>query len=160
MPLGGLPALEDGRLPVRARRARAVDPRAELGLRELRVLLLELDAVGVAGLEVLDEQLAGDLVLATLGNLEVDLQERVRVAVEDGRDAVLLQELDVLEPVEVVAGRGREQVDVLDLADVLLIGEASAGEVLGVDRADLLGLARRHVDQSSAPANSAGCSGR
>ena len=45
-----LPALEDGRCVVRADRLRALDPRAELGLRELRVALLELDPVRVARL--------------------------------------------------------------------------------------------------------------
>jgi hypothetical protein len=91
---------------------------------------------------VLDEHLAGDLVLAPLRDGEVDLQERVRVAVEDGGDTLLLEQLDVFEPVEVLAGRRREQVDVLDLGDVLLVGEPVAGEVLGVDRPDLLGLSR------------------
>ena len=105
--------------------------------------LLERDPVRVARLEVLDQHLAGDLVLAAGGDREVDLDERVRVAVEDGGRALLLEQLDVLEPVDVRAGRGRDQVDVLDQRDVLLVGEAVAGEVLGVDPDDLLGLARR-----------------
>jgi hypothetical protein len=137
----GLPALEHGRLPVGADRARPLDPGAELGLGELRVLLLELDAVGVAGLQVLDQHLARDLVLAALRDREVDPQERVRVAVEDGRDALLDEEVDVLEPVDVLARRGGEQVDVLDQAHVLLVGESLAGEVLGVEALLLLGLA-------------------
>ena len=90
---------------------------------------------------MLDEHLAGDLVLAALGDREVDLQERVRVAVEHGRDALLLQEVDVLEPVDVVARRRRHEVDVLDQAHVLLVGEALAREVLGVEALLLLGLA-------------------
>src|SRR5262245_7625597 len=53
-----LPALEDGGLPVGADRLRGRDPRAELGLRELRVVLLELDAVGVARLQVAHQHLA------------------------------------------------------------------------------------------------------
>ena len=67
---------------------------------------------------MLDEDLARDLVLAPLGDGEVDLDERVRVAVEDGGKPLLLQELDVLEPVEVIPGRGGEKVDVLDWAAV------------------------------------------
>ena len=43
-----LPALEHRRLPVGADRLRALHPRPELGLRELAVLLLQLDAVRVA----------------------------------------------------------------------------------------------------------------
>ncbi len=69
-----------------------------------------------------------------VGNREVDLQERVRVAVEHGRDAVLLEQLDVLEPVDVPPGVAASEVDVLDEARVLLVREAVAGEVLGVDR--------------------------
>src|SRR5512133_3697478 len=61
---GRLPALEHGGLPVLADRARVFHPRAELGLGELGVGLLELDAVGVAGLQVRDEHLARDLILA------------------------------------------------------------------------------------------------
>jgi hypothetical protein len=91
-------------------------------------------------------------------NREVDADEGVGVAVEDGRDPLLFEELDVLEPVEVFAGSRREEVDVLDLGDVLLVREAPAGEILGVDLNDLLGLFRGH--QSSAPAYSAGWSGR
>ena len=87
-----------------------------------------------------DEHLAGELVLASLGDGEVDLDEGIAVAVEDRRRAVLLQELDVLEPVQVLArGRGVE-VDVLDERDVLLVREAAPGEELRVDRLDLLGL--------------------
>src|SRR4051794_24438160 len=60
---GCFPALEHARTPVCADGARALDPRAELGLRELRVGPLQADAVGVAGLQVRDQHLAGDLVL-------------------------------------------------------------------------------------------------
>src|SRR3712207_8450443 len=42
-------------------------------------------------------------------DLEVDLQERVRIAVEDGRHAVLLEQRDVLEPVDVLAGGRRSE---------------------------------------------------
>ena len=42
------------------------DPGSELGLRELRVLLLQLDPVRVSGLEMRDEHLAGELVLASV----------------------------------------------------------------------------------------------
>src|SRR5579863_507345 len=104
------PPLEHARFPVGADGPRALDPWPELGLRELAVALLERDAVGVAGLEVLDQHLPGDLVLAPGGDREVDLHERVRVAVEYRRRALLLEQLDVLEPVEVLAGRGRHQV--------------------------------------------------
>src|SRR4051812_10135496 len=138
-----LPALEHARAPVCADGARALDPRAELGLRELRVGLLQADAVGVAGLQVRDQHLAGDLVLAALGDREVDLQEGVGVAVEDGGRALLLEQLDVLQPVEVLAGGRGVEVDVRHQADVLLVGVALAGEVLGVDREDLLGLTHR-----------------
>src|SRR6185437_616490 len=89
-----LPAFERRRLPVSPDGLRVLNPRAELGLWELRVLLLEQDPVRVAALQVLDEHLARDLVLASLGNWEVDLDERVRVAVEDRRHAVLLEQLD------------------------------------------------------------------
>src|SRR3954466_14607778 len=72
---GRLPALEDGRLPVRAHRLRVVDPRPQVELRELAMLLLQPDAVGVARLQVLDQHLAGDLVLAPLRDRKVDLEE-------------------------------------------------------------------------------------
>src|SRR5512133_2950822 len=62
-----LPALEHRGLPVLADIPRALDPRAELGLEELAVSFLQLDAVGVAGLQVRDEHLARDLVPAPLG---------------------------------------------------------------------------------------------
>src|SRR4029453_11060124 len=88
-----LPALEHRRLVVRGDGPPPLDPRAELGLGELAVLLLQLDAVGVAGLQVRDQHLAGDLVLAALGDREVDLQEGVGVAVEDGRAAPLPETL-------------------------------------------------------------------
>jgi hypothetical protein len=127
---------------------------------------------------MLDEHLAGDLVLAPLRDGEVDLEEGVRVAVEDGRDSLLLEELDVLEPVQVLARRRGGEVDVLDERDVFLVREAMAREVLGIELDDLLGLAPlgrgaqgRSMPglcgggglvgrQSPAPASSAGCSGR
>ena len=90
--------------------------------------------------QVRHQHLARDLVLATLGDREVDLQEGVRVAVEDRRHAVLLEQRDVLEPVDVLARGRRLEVDVLDERDVLLVREAMAGEELGVDRLDLLRL--------------------
>src|SRR5262249_35099615 len=80
------------------------------------------------------------LVLAGPWDREVDLQERVRVAVEDRGRPVLLEERDVLEPVDVLAGRRLEQVDVLDQRDVLLVREPVPCEELRVDRLDLLGL--------------------
>ena len=64
------------------------------------------------------------LVLPALGDREVDLDERVRVAVEHRRGAVLLEQLDVLEPVDVVTRRGGVEVDALDERDVLLVREA------------------------------------
>src|SRR5262245_851755 len=137
---GALPALEHGRLPVGADRLRFLDPRAELGLGELAVDVLELDPVGVARDEVLHQHLARQFVLATLGDRKVDLDERVRVPVEDGGDAVLLEQRHVLEPVDVVSGRERQQVDVVEKRDVLLVREALAREELGVDRLDLLRL--------------------
>src|SRR5205085_10231798 len=140
----GLPALEHRRLPVGADDGRPGHPGPELRLRELRVRVLELNAVRVAGLEVLDQHLAGKLVLAPGRDRKVDLQERVRVAVEDGGNAVLLEQLHVLEPVEVRARRRGEQVDVLDERDVLLIREAAPREDLGVERRRLA-----HLEYSS-----------
>src|ERR687898_1672408 len=119
-----LPALEHGRAPVLADRPRSLDPGAELGLRELAVRLLQANAVGVARLQMGDQHLAGDLVLATRGDREVDLEEGVRIAVEHRRHALLLEQLDVLEPVEVLTGGGGVEVDVLDERDVLLVWEA------------------------------------
>ena len=87
-----------------------------------------------------DKHLARDLVLAPGRDVEVDLQEGVRVAVEDGRHAILFQELDVLEPVQVLSGRGRLEVDVLHQGHVFLVREAVTGEELRVERLDLLGL--------------------
>src|SRR3954454_10935190 len=100
---GRLPAFERRRVPVGPDGARAGHPGAELGLRELRVLLLQLDAVRVAGLQVRDQHLARELVLAPRRNREVDLKEGVRVAVKARRHAVLDEQLDVLEPVDVLA---------------------------------------------------------
>src|SRR3954467_11447746 len=144
-----LPALEHAGLPVLAHGARALDPRAELGLRELGVGLLQPDAVGVAGLQVRDQHLARDLVLAALGDREVDLQEGVGVAVEDRGRALLLEQLDVLEPVDVLPGRRRLEVDALHQGDVLLVGVALPGELLGVDRDDLLGLGHGSITSRS-----------
>src|SRR2546423_5424502 len=93
------PPLEYRRLPVGPDEPRVLHPRPELGLRELAMLLLERDPVGVAGLQVLDQHLARDLVLATGRDLEIDLDEAVRVTVEHGRRALFLQQRDVLEPV-------------------------------------------------------------
>src|SRR5262249_24447630 len=137
------PALQLRRLPVGAHRRRALRPRAELRLRELRVDRLQLDAVRVPRLEVLQEHLARDLValVGVVRQVEVELEERVRVRVEDGRDAVLLQQLDVLEPVDVAARRAREEVDVGRHRAVLLVRVPSAGQVLGVDPDGLVGLA-------------------
>src|SRR5262245_41042917 len=132
---GLLPALERGRLPVRADGLRTLHPRPELRLGELRVLALELDAVRVAVNEVLHQDLASQLVLAALGDLEVDLQERVRVPVEHRRRPVLLEQVDVLQPVEVLARRELVQVDLLDQRPVLLVREAMPRELLGVELA-------------------------
>src|SRR5918995_5316245 len=133
-----LPALEHRRLPFAADRAAVLDPRAQLRLGELAVGLLEADPVGVAGAEGRDQHLAGDLVLATLRNREVDLEEGVRVAVEHRGHPLLLEQLDVLEPVDVLAGRGRLEIDGLHEGDVLLVREAPSREELRVDRMDLL----------------------
>src|SRR4051812_10253101 len=92
-----LPALQHARAPVGPDRLRALDPRAQLGLRELAVRRLQGDAVRVAGPQVRDEHLARDLVLAARRDREVDAHERVRVGVEDGRDALLLEQHHVLE---------------------------------------------------------------
>src|SRR3954452_12782299 len=150
---GRLPALQHGRMPVCPNRRGAGGPGTELRLRELRVLLLQADPVRVARLQVLHEHLPGELVLAALGDREVDLEERVRVAVEDGRDAVLDEQRDVLEPVDVLARGRRDEVDVVEQRDVLLIGEPLPRENLGVDRA-------RGLAQSSALTSSVGASGR
>src|SRR5207342_669229 len=79
--------------------------------------------------------LAGHLVLAALRDIEVDLQERARVAVEHGRLAVLLEQVDVFQPVEVLARRERVEVDVLDERTILLVREPMPGELLGVELA-------------------------
>src|SRR3954447_19858706 len=77
-----LPALQDGSLVVLAHAPRAIHPRSELGLWVLSVGVLELDAVGVALLQVLEDHLACHVVLVPLRDGEVDLDERVGVAVE------------------------------------------------------------------------------
>src|SRR5918999_518597 len=127
------PALEHGRPPITPNNPRTLNPRTQRRLWELGVLVLEADAVGVAGLEVGDEHLARDLVLASLGDREVDLEERVRVAVEDGGHPFLYEQLHILQPIEVRAGRGGHQIDAFELADVFLVGKTPAGELLGVD---------------------------
>src|SRR6516165_12712237 len=66
-----------GRAPVLANRGGACQPRAEFGLRELRVAVLEPDAVGVALAKVCDQHLARVLVLPALGNLKMDLEKAV-----------------------------------------------------------------------------------
>src|SRR5918998_6015968 len=68
------PALEHGWPPVGADRLRVLHPRSQLGLGELAVRLLQADPVRVARLEVLDQHLAGDLILPSFGDREVDLQ--------------------------------------------------------------------------------------
>src|SRR5207245_3085543 len=91
-----------GRAPVLANRGRACQPRAEFGLRELRVAVLEPDAVGVALAKMRDQYLARVLVLPALGNLKMDLEKGVGVPVEDRRDAILIHQVDILQPVEVL----------------------------------------------------------
>jgi hypothetical protein len=107
---------------------------------------------------VLDEHLAGDLVLPPLRDREVDLEERVRVAVEHRRHVVLLEQRHVLEPVDVLSRRRGDEVDVLDERQVLLVREAVAGQELGIESPLLLGFVAGH--QSPASASSAGWSGR
>ena len=102
-----------------------------------------------------DQHLPRDLVLSPFGDPKIDLEERIRVAVEHCRDGVLFEELDVFEPVEIRSRRRREQVDVLDERDVLLVREAMSREVLRVERDLLLGL----VDAQSGTASST-CDGR
>src|SRR5687768_12752390 len=87
------PALEHRRAPVLTNCARPLHPGPQLRLGELAVLLLQADAVGVSRLEMCDEHLARDLVLASLRDGEVDLEEGVRIAVEDGRHPVLHEQL-------------------------------------------------------------------
>src|SRR6476660_5571679 len=86
---GRLPALEHRGVPVVADDARALHPGAQLGLGELAVFFLELDAVAVARLQVLDQHLSRDLVLAAVGDVEVSLQERDRIADQNGKKAIL-----------------------------------------------------------------------
>src|SRR5262249_56361726 len=63
-----------GRVPVLANRGGACQPRAQFGLRELRVAVLEPDAVGVALAKVCDQHLARVLVLPALRDLKIDLE--------------------------------------------------------------------------------------
>src|SRR4051812_2050864 len=125
------PALEDGRAPVLSDRARAFHPGPQLGLGGLAVLLLEADGGRGAGRGVGDRPLARELVPAPGRDREVDLDEGVGGAVENRRRALLLQQLDVLEPVDVGARRGGLEVDPLDQRGVLLVGVALAREELG-----------------------------
>src|ERR1700756_5661467 len=80
-----LPALQDRGRVIGSHGPRLLHPWTELRLGELAVALLERDAVGIAALQMLDQHLAGDLVLATPRDVEVDLDERVRVPVEHRR---------------------------------------------------------------------------
>src|SRR5215470_12940876 len=80
-----------------------------------------------------DEHLAGELILAACGYLEVDLEEGIGVAVEYRGHAVLVHQVDVLKPVDVLAGGGGVQIDVLNQGPVELIGERAAGQLLCVD---------------------------
>src|SRR5918997_3804903 len=127
------PALEHGWAPVLPDGARALHPWPQLRLREFGVLLLQPNAIGVAGLKMGHEDLAGDLVLASLRDGEVDLEEGVRVAVEDCGHPVLHEQLHILQPVEVRARRGGHQIYAFELVDVLLVGEPLARQRLGVD---------------------------
>src|SRR5947208_2881531 len=142
--LWGFPTLEHGRVPIRADGRRAFDPRAQLRLRELAVLLLQLNPVRVARLQMRDQHLARDLVLPPLRDREVDLEKRVRVAVEHRGNAVLGQEPNVLEPVDVVARRRGDEVDIRDERHVLLIRKAMPGQVFRVEPGRLLRLVHAH----------------
>ena len=82
---------------------------------------------------MLHQHLAGQLVFPTLRDVEVDLEKGVGVPVKHRRDALLLEQVDVLQPVEVPAGRQLHQVEVLDERDVLLVLEPTTGEGLGID---------------------------
>src|SRR5262249_61294282 len=95
-----------GRFPVLTDGGRIIPPRAELRLRELRVPGLEPDAVRVSLTQVGDQDLARVLVLPALRDLEVDLEEGVGVAVEDGRDVVFRHAVHVFQPVDVRCGPG------------------------------------------------------
>src|SRR6516165_2934961 len=134
-----------GRVPVLANRDGASQPRAEFGLRELRVAVLEPDAVGVALAQVCDQHLARVLVLPALGNLKMDLEKGVGVPVEDRRDAILVHQVDILQPVEVLARGRRDEVNVVYQGPVELIGEGPPGQFLGVD-ADLHRQVRRRPE--------------
>ena len=108
-------------------RPRALDPRPELGLRELRVLLLEPDAVGVALLQVLDEHLARDLVLAARAGSG---SRSSGTSSSSGRTRPACrppEQVDVLEPVDVVARASPPTRSTSSTSDdVLLVGEALA----------------------------------
>src|SRR5690348_2687226 len=82
-----------GRVPVLANRGGACQPRAEFGLRELRMAALEPDAVGVALAKVRDQHLARVLVLPALGDLKMDLEKGVGVPVEDRGNAILVHQV-------------------------------------------------------------------
>ena len=104
--------------------------------------VLEPDAVGVPRTKVGDQDLARVLVFLALGNLEMDLEKGICVPVEDRGDAILVHEVDILEPVEVLARRGRYEIDVVNQGPVELVGKGLPGQFLGVD-ADLHGELRR-----------------
>ena len=88
---------------------------------------------GTPVLEVLDQHLAGDLVLTSWRDREVDLEEAVRVAVEHGRNAVFDQQRDIFEPVEILARCGGDKVDAVDEGDVFLVWVSATGKLLGID---------------------------
>ena len=81
-----------------------------------------------------------------LGNLKMDLEKGVGVPVEDRGEVIFVHQVDILEPVEVLARRGRQEVDVVHQGPVELVGEGPAGQFLGV-YADLHGEPRRHPAQ-------------
>src|SRR5713226_312187 len=130
---GLLPAFHRWTPVVLTHRRRRFDPGPQGGLWEFRVLLLQADPVGVPADQVSHQHLAGNLILAPLGNLEVDLQERVRVPVEYRRHTVFLQQMDILEPVDVLAGSVGHQIQVFDQGHVVLVGKSLPGEFLGVN---------------------------
>src|ERR1700680_2706118 len=76
------PALERAGLVVLADDLRTFDPRPHDRLRKLRVLSLQPDAIRVPSDQVLHQHLASDVVFLSLGDGEVDLEERGRVPVE------------------------------------------------------------------------------
>src|SRR5260221_8228509 len=97
------------------------------------MLSLQPDAVGVALLQMGDEHLAGELILAPGRDLEMNLEEGVGIAVEHRRHAVLVHEVYVLEPVDVLARSGGDQIDVLHQRPAELGGEGTPRQLLRVD---------------------------